>query len=162
MMMYEFTAAYPTGWVGPRDCPVILSGNGYRYLHHSGWSWGTSCRVWAQSDGRHFCQDNSAFQVFSSILTLKSCVQRLCGLYGLRLMPSHGFAAFWHVLCVGSSVPLGLRCSSQSTSYCVSEKFLSTLLRPAFRIFEVSPTSGSAFFDLAMSETTAESEASWE
>lgn len=82
MMMYEFTAAYPTGWIGPRDCPVILRGDGHRRLHHIGWHWGMSSCAWAQADQRHFCQDSSAFQVLSPILTLTSCVQRLCGLTG--------------------------------------------------------------------------------
>ena len=131
MMMYELTAAYPTGHIGPRDYPVILRGDGHHYLHHPGWSWGTSSYVWAQSDRRHFCQHNSAFQVLSPILTLKSCVQRLFGLAGsdwchptdlllsgtccARVLLSH---QVWDVL---PSLPLAVFQKHSSLHFCLQD-----------------------------------------
>lgn len=72
-------------------------------------------------------------------------------------MPSQGCAALWHVLSAGPSAPLGLECSPEFTSLCVSEKTPLCIFK--LRIFEVSPTSGCAFFDLAMTDMRAGSEA---
>lgn len=161
MMMYEFTAAYPTGWIGPQDCPIILRGDGHRHLHHVGWSWGMSSCVWAQSDWRQFYQGNSAFQVLSPILTLKSCVQRLCGLMGSDWYRPRDLLLSG-TCCVGVLLSHWIWDVLPSPPHTVFQKNSSTLLSSAFRIFEVSPTSGSAFFDLAMTDLTAGSEASWE
>lgn len=121
MMMYEFTAAYPPGWRGPRGCPVILRGDGNHHLHHVGWRWGTSSRGQAQSDKEVLLLITQSF-TFSAPSDTKEMFPGVVWSCRLRLMPSQGFAALWHMLHGGPSVPLGLWCSSQSPPCCLSEK----------------------------------------
>lgn len=148
MMIYEFTAAHPTGWVGPRDCPIILRGD--RHLHHVAWSlWNVflcTGTVWLEA----LLPEQLSLSSFEPHLDNKELCPEVLWSYGCRLIPSQGSAAFWHVLCVSPSLPLCPGHSSQCTSSCFSEKLISRHLSSVFRIFEVSPTSSSASFDLAM------------
>lgn len=76
MMMYESTAVSPTGWKCPRDHPTILGGHGLCVLHHTGWGWGQSVCVWAQSEQRWVLLPGQL--ILSPISALNSCAQMLC------------------------------------------------------------------------------------
>lgn len=99
------------------------------------------------------------FSLLIPVLTLKSCSE-VGWSYGLRLIPSQGSAAFGHVRCVGSSAWVWDVLPNPTLP--MFQKNSSTLQVSAFRIFEVSPTTGRAFFDLAMTDMKTRCEASWE
>lgn len=87
--------------------------------------------VYGRSLMEAFLPEQLSLSGFEPHLDTKELCPEVVWFYRLTL--SQGFAAFWYMLCVGSSVPLSLGSSYQSTSCCLSEKnLLSILLRSAF------------------------------